>query len=96
MAAQGVAAFGVATLASASLLVADGQSALDLSRLLLASLVGVFAFSVARRHGGWRAPHPSPRTSDAPAGVLAQSLAQECGVSTTTGISRSVFLAYSL
>jgi len=32
-------------------LVADGKAALDLSRLLLAGLVGVFAFSVGRRHG---------------------------------------------
>jgi len=31
-------------------LVADGEAALDLSRLLLAGLVGVFAFSVGRRH----------------------------------------------
>jgi hypothetical protein len=43
MAAQGVSAVGVATLASAPLLVADGESALDLSRLVLAGLVGVFA-----------------------------------------------------
>lgn len=54
MAAQSVAAIGVATLASAPLLVADSRSALDLSRLLLATLVGLFAFSVARRHDAGR------------------------------------------
>lgn len=54
MAAQSVAAIGVATFASAPLLVADSRSALDLSRLLLATLVGSFAFSAARRHDAGR------------------------------------------
>jgi hypothetical protein len=54
IAAQGAAALGVATLVSAPLLVAGADSALDLARLLLASLIGLFAFNVARRHGAGR------------------------------------------
>jgi hypothetical protein len=48
---QAAAAFGVACLASLPLLLLP-SSGFVLSRSLLAGLIGLFAFSAARRHGG--------------------------------------------
>jgi hypothetical protein len=51
------AAAVVATLASLPFLLTDGASAAGYARLLLAGMIGVFAFGTARRHGAtaWRA-----------------------------------------
>jgi hypothetical protein len=57
IAGQAAAAALVASLASLPFLLVDGERAAALARLLLAGLVGLFAFATAQRHGAtaWRA-----------------------------------------
>lgn len=52
MLGQGLSALVVATFASLPLLLAEGESALDGMRLLLAGGIGVFAYLVGRREAG--------------------------------------------
>lgn len=51
MVGQAATAVGVAALASAPLFLSEDDG-LALSRLVLAALIGLFAFGAARRHGG--------------------------------------------